>query len=117
MKNLRLLVTTYCPKNCEMCCNKDQDLASLPVVDNFDNYNEIIITGGEPLTEEAFDKTVSLVKYLQDWYDSKRVIIYTADAFGLYRFLTKNKVDGVTFSIHSNEDLDKFYQLNSLINS
>ena len=47
-KKLRLLVTTKCPNKCPMCCNNSWDFSSLPVVDRWD-YEEIMITGGEPL--------------------------------------------------------------------
>lgn len=47
-KKLRLLLTTRCPNKCPMCCNNSWDFSRLPVVDRW-NYEEIMITGGEPL--------------------------------------------------------------------
>lgn len=47
-KKLRLFVTTRCPNKCPMCYNNSWDFSKLPVVDRW-NYEEIMITGGEPL--------------------------------------------------------------------
>ena len=40
-KKLRLLLFTNCNRGCEGCCNLDWDLASLPIVDDFSQYDEI----------------------------------------------------------------------------
>lgn len=48
-KKLRLLVTTKCHNKCPMCCNKQFNFDTLPIVDRWD-YDEIMITGGEPLS-------------------------------------------------------------------
>lgn len=47
-KKLRLVVTEKCHNKCPLCCNNRFDLSQLPVVDRWD-YEEIMITGGEPL--------------------------------------------------------------------
>lgn len=51
-KKLRLLVTAKCHNKCPMCCNNQFDIEKIPVVDRFD-YDEISITGGEPLLAEC----------------------------------------------------------------
>ena len=53
MKKLRLLVTSVCDKDCSGCCNKDWGLSALPSI-SADSpelliYDEILLTGGEPL--------------------------------------------------------------------
>ena len=48
-KRCRLLLTAKCPNNCPLCCNKQFDLVKdVKVIDRF-NYDEFILTGGEPL--------------------------------------------------------------------
>lgn len=91
-KKLRLLVTTKCPNKCPMCCNNSWDFSSLPVVDRW-NYEEIMITGGEPLIHT--NKVAELIR-------SIRVIseVYT---------------DGVVLTPHSQIDIDKFVELNSMM--
>ena len=55
-KKLRLVVTDKCHNKCPLCCNNRFDLSQLPVVERWD-YEEIMITGGEPLlfVERAID--------------------------------------------------------------
>ena len=48
-KRCRLLLTAKCPNNCPLCCNKQFSLErDVPVIDRLD-YDEFILTGGEPL--------------------------------------------------------------------
>ena len=47
-RKLRLVVTDRCHNSCPMCCNNRFDLSKLPVVEHWD-YDEIMITGGEPM--------------------------------------------------------------------
>ena len=62
MKKLRLLVTDKCNRNCEMCCNKNYNLEALPRFNPIDigEYDEIILTGGEPLLLKE-----NLLKYIE----------------------------------------------------
>ena len=48
-KKLRLLVTANCHNHCPLCCNNQFKFDEIPVVDRLD-YEEIMITGGEPHT-------------------------------------------------------------------
>lgn len=58
-KKLRLLVTAKCHNKCPMCCNNQFDFEKIPVVDRLD-YDEISITGGEPLLPDCNGKTMWL---------------------------------------------------------
>ncbi len=49
MKKLRLIITEKCNRKCSGCCNNDWNIDKLPVITDFSKYNEIIITGGEPM--------------------------------------------------------------------
>ena len=73
-KKLRLLVTAKCHNKCPMFCNNQFDFEKIPVVDRLD-YDEISITGGEPLLAECCCKTFDLVdsissKASENKYDS-----------------------------------------------
>jgi hypothetical protein len=107
MKKLRLLVTKDCPRDCAMCCNKGYDLDSLPIVDNFD-YDEILITGGEPLSMENIGKTTTLIRYLKivDINVNRKIYIYTADCDGVVEIISL--VDGVTLTLHTQDDAEDF---------
>lgn len=114
MKKLRLLVTKDCPKSCAGCCNKDWDLDELPIVEHF-NYDEIILTGGEPFSANAFRKTVGLIYFLKDIMpdDNRKVYVYTTDAWSVYDCL--EIADGFTLTLHDQEDVDSFIAANDAI--
>ena len=48
---LRLLVTEECNRHCPGCCNNNWDLKSLSVCKSYRDYEQILITGGEPLLD------------------------------------------------------------------
>lgn len=77
-KKLRLLVTTRCPNKCPMCCNNQFDFSKLPVVDRW-NYEEIMITGGEPLLfmDELCElvEVINSISYIQG--NRPNIYIYT----------------------------------------
>lgn len=122
MKKLRLLFTEKCNRNCEECCNKGYDLEKLPKVTHF-NYDEILITGGEPLLFldelKGFIKAVRIIS-------SAKIIIYTSlvnswtapfsnsgyfwktndSIFKIIKF-----VDGITLTLHSQQDSKNFADL------
>jgi hypothetical protein len=110
MNKLRLLVTKYCPKKCLGCCNRNWDLDSLPIVDNYD-YDEILITGGEPLHSNILNKTLTLLKYLNivDINPERKVIIYTTQSNNVLSVL--DYVDGITLTIHHQRDVMDFIHL------
>lgn len=65
-KKLRLLVTAKCHNKCPMCCNKQFDFEKIPVVDRLD-YDEISITGGEPLLTDCCGKTEEYREIKKYW--------------------------------------------------
>jgi len=107
MKKLRLLVTKDCPRNCESCCNKDWDLNNLPIVDHF-NYDEILITGGEPLSDDNIDNTKNVIDAIHTLFPNseRKIYIYTADSYGLHTAFYL--ADGFTLTIRNNSDLREF---------
>ena len=107
MKKLRLLVTKKCQRNCVGCCNKDWDLDALPIADHF-NYDEILITGGEPLSDDNIDRTLKVIDGIDllHYNKDRKKYIYTADSFGVHSafFIA----DGFTLTIHNKNDLREF---------
>lgn len=52
MRKARVLVTQKCNKSCDGCCNKSNILDSMVTITSIDDltcYDEIMITGGEPV--------------------------------------------------------------------
>lgn len=114
-KKLRLLVTAECPNKCPICCNNRFDIGKIPVVDRFD-YDEIMITGGEPL---LFTECRNLMITLKDAAlycgRSVKLYIYTAK-FDIESFCTHAPIaDGFVYTPHSQKDVEAFLELNAFI--
>lgn len=107
---LRLLVTKICHRSCAGCCNKDWDLDNLPIADLEQDYELIMVTGGEPLLECNFDKTMQVLKSLP--LDAE-VIVYTTLSRNVHKIL--RDVDGVTLTLHEQEDVEEFLKLNDFL--
>lgn len=115
-KKLRLLVTTQCNNKCPMCCNKQFNLDKLPIVDRWD-YDEIMITGGEPLL--FFEKVAILctnIKSMQKihGYNSSNIYLYTSlfnnNIINILMF-----IEGITATIHKKEDINEFIKINEYL--
>lgn len=108
MKKLRLLFTKDCEKNCKGCCNKDWDLDSLLEVDHF-NYDEILITGGEPMLYPL--SLIELVKKIR-LRSGAKIILYTAKCNNVLIKIIEKYLDGVTVTLHEQSDVQFFKKLN-----
>lgn len=104
---LRLLVTRKCNRSCEGCCNNDWDLMDLPTIDSFEGYDEILITGGEPLL--YLKKLRDLILNIKKVTDTP-IYIYTALIVAIPALLHL-PIDGYTVTLHDKDDLDKFETL------
>jgi len=108
MKKLRLLVTKKCHRNCPLCVNKQWDLNKLPTWEVISPYEEIVITGGEPL---LFPTKLKLllqeIRYLSNWV---KLFLYTTKTDGLLDVLPL--VNGVTLTLHEQRDVEPFIRLN-----
>lgn len=106
MKNLRLLLTERCNRNCEGCCNKDWDLKSLPVCTDYSPYEVIMLTGGEVMLNTAQVKSVISDIRATSMAD---IYIYTAkvdnplEAKKIYQM-----VEGFTLTLHEQSDVEPF---------
>jgi pyruvate-formate lyase-activating enzyme len=95
-KTLRLILWRDCPRSCENCVNK-----TLPPQPEFDGdfigYDEIVLTGGEPLLSPM---------ELFGWIHTIRrqtnapIYVYTAIASPAMLSELVRLVDGVTLTIH-----------------
>lgn len=105
-KKLRLLVTAKCHNKCPMCCNNRFDFDTLPVVDRWD-YDEIMITGGEPLS------SIKKVRYLINLITSIKLIqqaqgfpiakfyVYTATHHDYLIYKILEHIDGIVYTPHN----------------
>jgi len=115
-KKLRLLVTKSCNKNCAKCANKNFDLDKLPIVSHYD-YDEIIITGGEPFLPPDSERTTALIFYLHyiDVNTKRKVYIHTSLPWEFLEII--EYIDGVTYTLYTNEDVKEFVAMNHYMNA
>jgi organic radical activating enzyme len=115
MRKLRLLIEEKCNRNCEGCCNKDFDLKNLPVERNFSQYQEIILTGGEPFLD--IQNIVEHILFIKKKNKKAKIILYTAKYSKTIPMFLKYYIDGITVTLHEQNDIEGFFELNDLLNS
>ena len=113
---LRLLVTDKCTRNCIGCCNNDiKPSGSISEDDvmltDWGIYEELIITGGEPLLYPFQLK--NLLDHITPYYDVP-IILYTA----IWPVMCIDVIDrifnnltGITFTIHDKQGIRDFVRL------
>lgn len=113
MRSLRLLLFEECNRACPGCVNKDWDLNALEVETSFDGYDEIILTGGEPMLRP--DLVIDVVEEIRKKTDTK-IYMYTAKVDKLISILSVLKIlDGITVTLHNKGDLKAFKKFNELL--
>lgn len=114
-KKLRLLVTANCYNKCPLCCNKQFDMNQIPVVDRWD-YDEIMITGGDPMLypERLENLLESLYWITAEMGRDTKVYLYTSriEWYRLERYIKKKFIDGIVLAPHSTDDLKFFRKVN-----
>lgn len=113
IKKLRLLLFSECDRSCLGCCNKDWDLTVLPECTDYSGYDEIILTGGEPLLHpDLVYRTIHEIHAQTE----ALIYLYTAKVNEPSVFIkTLNIVDGITLTLHSRKDVELFKVLNGLL--
>lgn len=108
-KNIHLLVTSLCERNCPFCCNKQYDLSNVPQATEKElaRAENIFITGGEPFAFARPNEIAGILKLR--YLNLHKVIVYT-NAYELYRYLYNGgslcHIDGLTISIKDWTDVD-----------
>jgi len=112
MKNkLRLLITEECKRNCEGCCNKDWDLKNLPVEKDFRSYDEILLTGGEPLLLDT-TTVLKVIKEIKNQNQRAKIYLYTAKIDDVEKIASLlHFLDGITVTLHDQKDAHHFLRL------
>lgn len=110
MSKLRLLTTRKCNRTCEGCCNTTWDLASLPIIEDFTEYSEILLTGGEPMMNP--DDIILTSAEIRKDNPYARIYMYTAKTTPVWNLLAMLLyVDGITLTLHTPEDEVPFMYL------
>jgi hypothetical protein len=103
-----------CNRSCEGCCNNDWDLNGLDVCGSFEDYDMIMLTGGEPMLKPGL--IMQICNEIRSCGSTADIILYTAKsrrAMDLIAMLLW--VDGITLTLHEQYDVDAFIELQSLI--
>lgn len=103
---LRLLLWEDCNRSCEGCCNKNWNLSELPVCVDYNDYDLIMLTGGEPmLNPSALLLTIKKIRQ----QTAAPIYVYTADVDDLdAAFTVLEAVDGITLTLHDQSDVENF---------
>lgn len=120
--NLRLLIYRDCNRACSYCCNNKQQFeqAYLPNID-IKKYNSISISGGEPALYPDVTMTISQYIY-NNMNHMSSIYLYTAGHKNLNQWLLdKDNLElffrifnGVTYTIHSESDVEDFEMFNKI---
>ena len=105
--NARVLITKKCFRGCEGCCNDNIDIQyAMESANIYDllKYDEIVLTGGEPLQIKGL--TTKVVEDLRMLGFEGKIILYTSLVTReLYDLIGKHLIQGITFTLH-----DKLYK-------
>lgn len=110
-KTLRLLLFEECNRKCRGCSNKSWDLKNLPVCEDYSGYDEVLITGGEPLLD--VHKVKEAIYKIKEQNETAKIYVYTADVRNrddIHELLYL--VDGITLTLHTKQDAKDFYITN-----
>lgn len=113
-KRCRLLLTAKCPNNCPLCCNKQFNLMNdVPVIDRWD-YDEFILTGGEPLfpNAEKLCEFLDIFKKFQSLMGRNPLIyLYTSICHPQRWNDIICTLDGITYTVHTQDNARELIQL------
>ncbi|MDF2499327.1 MAG: 4Fe-4S single cluster domain [Anaerosporomusa subterranea] len=130
MKKARLLVTLECPRSCEGCCNdnlKLDKIAILPSIDQLLQYDEVIISGGEPMLIPGkvmeFCQTLRQMEYTGQIYMYSALYNHTLreEYVGLLRRTgvgIKPLLNGLHFTVHNeagDREINELKQLSKFL--
>lgn len=118
-KRCRLLLTTKCPNNCPLCCNKQFDLfKDVPIIDRW-NYDEFILTGGEPLypTTEKLCNFLDLLNKIEDTMGRDPLVyLYTSVCNPSSWNNIICNLNGITYTVHTQNNAKELIQLLHVLN-
>lgn len=122
MNALRILFTEDCFRLCENCVNEQWDLEQLPKLVNplykkqnhfLQQFDEIIITGGEPLLYP--DQLIETILEIRNQSPYSKILLYSAWDGEEDLFMPIFEcIDGLTYTIHEKKDVDCFLEIANL---
>lgn len=118
-KRCRLLLTAKCPNSCPFCCNKQFDLEKdIPVIDRWD-YDEFILTGGEPLQfPNSLIELIHNISAVTDYMGTNpKFYLYTSICNpGLWDNIFPY-LNGITYTVHTRSNAKELVQLVNVLHN
>ena len=116
-RKLRLILWSDCLRSCPGCCNKDWDVDNLPVCDSYYGYDEIILTGGEPmLYPKKLCAAIHSIRKVTIAPVRVPIYVYTADVTNLLLAqVVAVMSDGLTVTLHEQSDVADFIKFASAL--
>ena len=112
-KRCRLLLTAKCPNNCPLCCNKQFSLErDVPVIDRLD-YDEFILTGGEPLKFlTSVIETIHNISAVTDYMGiNPKFYLYTSICNPIVWNEILPYLNGITYTTHTRYNAQELIRL------
>ena len=112
-KRCRLLLTAKCPNNCPLCCNKQFSLEKdVPVIDRLD-YDEFILTGGEPLQfRNSVIEIIHNISAVTDYMGiNPKFYLYTSICNPIVWNEILPYLNGITYTTHTRSNAKELIQL------
>ena len=112
-KRCRLLLTAKCPNNCPLCCNKQFNLEKdVPIIDRWD-YDEFILTGGEPLQfPTSVIETIHNVNAITSYMGlTPKFYLYTSICNPLIWDKVLPYLNGITYTTHTGQNAKELIRL------
>lgn len=101
IRKARFIITKDCFRNCSYCCNKYKSIMSKAITTQtlyaVKNYDEIMITGGEPLEDPK--RTLKIIELIRLMNPTCKIYLYTA-RYSIELIPIIDKIDGVHFTLH-----------------
>lgn len=98
----RVIVTKKCNRKCKGCCNERLGLIDKVSFEDLFKYEEICITGGEPMLMS--ERVVEMIHRLRLQGYTGKIWLYTASSRKLKSYwackMLIDAVDGITYTIH-----------------
>jgi MoaA/NifB/PqqE/SkfB family radical SAM enzyme len=111
---LRLLITEECKRDCAGCCNKQWDLSKLPLESRFDQYEMILLTGGEPMLDAVH--VYEIIGRIKRQTNAP-IYMYTAKVDEQIELLILlAALDGITVTLHTQDAVEAFLSFNTMMN-
>ena len=110
MNKLRLMTTLNCNRHCVGCCNNDWDFNKVSYCETYDGYDEILLTGGEPLLYPH--RIIRLCADIRAQTDTK-IYLYTAICDYTLQAIIPF-VDGICLTLHTRDDLKNFIEFDRI---